>query len=374
MIQLVVSSSFLSVHERGALCFRKLVSALPWIAIFGWVLPAFSVSFNATLDRTTVTAGESATLTLVFEGAQPKEMPAPPALPNLRISDAGISQSFQIGGGQTSATFSQAYTLTPVAPGEYNIPALTAEVGGQRLSSAPLKLIALKPGAPAPGETGPALAFLKLVVPKKEFYIGEVFSVEMQVFIKDGVANVEEILHYFDSFNGSPLKAEGFSLLKTAHTQRRRAQLNGGQYQVSTLVTALSPIKTGELTINSVEITVPLHIPIGNPRRDIFSFFQPQLEERKVVLNAEPHTVTALNLPREGVPPGFNGAVGTYTVTVATSPTNVAVGEPITMRVQISGHGNFDTLSLPPLTETQNFKSYPPTTKIETTDPLGVQG
>jgi hypothetical protein len=343
-----------------------------------WATASQAASFTAALDRTSVAAGESVTLTFQFEGDKPNQIPTPPAVANLRIEARTPVQNYQIGNGQVSSSLSQTFILTPTAPGEYNIPALTAEMGGQKVTSNPLKLTALKPGASAPSDGGAALAFLKLVLPRKEFYLGEVFSVEVQVFIKDGVVNTDEILNYFDSFNGSPLKAEGFTVLKTGHTQRRRAQLNGSQYTVATLVTALSPIKTGELKINSIEVTVPLHIPASGQRQrdpfDPFSFFGPRLEERRVVLTAEPQTVTALNLPREGLKPNFQGAVGTYTMNVTASPTNVAVGEPITMRVQISGHGNFDSLTLPPLVETQNFKSYPPTSKIETSDPLGVQG
>ena len=80
-------------------------------------------------------------------------------------------------------------------------------------------------------------------------------------------------------------------------------------------------------------------------------------------------------LPQENMPAGFNGAVGTFILNFSAGPTNVAVGDPITVRVQLSGRGAFDTLALPEQTAWQDFKTYPPTAKVDTTgDPMGIQG
>src|SRR2546426_23710 len=111
------------------------------------------------------------------------------------------------------------------------------------------------------GKSGEQLAFMKLVVPKKEVFVGEVLAVELQVYMRDGVVNGENILQRFDEFGGSPLKVEGFSVLKTAHAQRRRARVGNGLYNVATLVTSLSPIKTGPLTISSIDANLVLQLP-----------------------------------------------------------------------------------------------------------------
>src|SRR2546426_4768781 len=47
-------------------------------------------------------------------------------------------------------------------------------------------------------------------------------------------ANAERLLQNLDEFGGSPLKAEGFSVLKTAHAQRRRARAGNATYSVAT--------------------------------------------------------------------------------------------------------------------------------------------
>jgi hypothetical protein len=81
-----------------------------------------------------------------------------------------------------------------------------------------------------------------------------------------------------------------------------------------------------------------------------------------------------LPLPKENVPANFNGAVGNFSMTVTAGPTNVAAGDPVTVKVQITGRGTLDSLALPEQSGWQEFKTYPPTTKLDTTDALGLQG
>ena len=42
--------------------------------------------------------------------------------------------------------------------------------------------------------------------------------------------------------------------------------------------------------------------------------------------------------------------------------------------MQVSGKGALESVNLPPLDQWRDFTTYPPTTEIETTDPLGVEG
>jgi hypothetical protein len=59
---------------------------------------------------------------------------------------------------------------------------------------------------------------------------------------------------------------------------------------------------------------------------------------------------------------------------VTAGPTNVAVGDPITVRIQIAGRGDLGSLTLPDQPAWHDFTLYPPTSKVVTTDPLGLQG
>jgi len=336
-----------------------------------------AATFTATLDRETVTVGETATLSLTFKGGEPKSIPALPQLPNLQIAGEGTSRNVVIDNGQFSASISQTFALTPTQPGEFIIPALRAEIDGQVLTTQPLKLTAVKADSSAANAAGEKLAFFKLFVPKKEVYVGEIVAAEFQVYVREGVANAENILQGFEQYAGCPVKAEGVSIFKTAHAQRRRMRSGNSIYGVATLVTSLSPVKTGPLTIGGMEVTLTLQLPLPNQRSrdpfDPFGMFQ-QYERRQVALTTEPATLTVLPLPMENVPTNFNGAVGSFSMSITAGPTNVAAGDPVTVKVQISGRGTLDSLALPEQNAWREFKTYPPTTKLDTTDALGLQG
>jgi hypothetical protein len=360
---------------RSQLRLRSAAGVLA--ALLSW-LPSMvlGASFTATLDRDTVAVGETATLSMKFEGGQPKQMPALPSLPNLQVVAGGTSRNISIVNGQFSSIYSEDFALTPTQPGEYTIPPLRAEVGGQILTAPALKLTAVKPSASASTPAGDQLAFFKLFIPRKEVYVGEVFSVEFRVYVREGVANAENIMQSFDNYGGCPIKVEDVSIQKTAHANRRRMQVGNSVYSVATLVTALSPVKPGTLTVNSMDVNLSLQLPSGNRRRDVFDpfgMFQ-QYDERRVALSAEPEKLTVLPLPKVNLPTNFVGAVGAYSMAVSAGPTNVATGDPITVKVQISGHGALDSLALPEQSAWHDFKTYPPTSKLETTDPLGLQG
>ena len=356
----------------------RLRSGFGWLVLLVWCLPSMvlGASFTATLDRDSVAVGESATLSLKFEGGQPSQMPSPPQMPNLQITSSGTSRNINIVNGQFSSTISADFVLTPMQPGVYTIPAMRAEIGGQVLTTPPLKLTAVRSGASASNNGGEQLAFFKLFIPRKEVYVGEVFEVEFRVYVREGVANAENVMQSFENYGGCPIKVEDVSILKTAHANRRRMQVGNGIYTVATLVTALSPVKPGTLSLGSMDVNLTLQLPTGNRRRDVFDpfgMFQ-QYQERRVALSAEPEKLAVLPLPKENAPTNFVGAVGTYSMTVSAGPTNAATGDPITVKVQISGHGALDSLALPEQSAWRDFKTYPPTSKVETTDPLGLQG
>ena len=98
---------------------------------------------------------------------------------------------------------------------------------------------------------------------------------------------------------------------------------------------------------------------------------------QNVTLQSDPHPLQVLPLPKENVPPGFTGAVGNYTVTITASPTgDIAAGDPITVKVQITGRGSLESVTLPSQTGWEQFKIYPPTSDFQPagSDPLGMSG
>src|SRR5271167_3156718 len=61
-----------------------------------------AATFTATLDRDTISVGESATLSLKFEGGEPDAIPSPPAIENLQIQAGMSGHNISIFNGQAS--------------------------------------------------------------------------------------------------------------------------------------------------------------------------------------------------------------------------------------------------------------------------------
>ena len=334
-----------------------------------------AATFSAGLDRSTITLGETATLSLTFIGGSPENVPAPPAIPNLQINYVGPSSQISILNNQVSSTVTHNFTVTPRQPGDFSIPAFAAQVGGESLTTQPLTLKVLKPESPSPEavNSGSELALLKLALPKKDVYVGEIIAAELQLYVREGVQNVE-------NFQLTALPAEGFTVSKLVQGNRRQARLGGVAYTIIPLTMALKPVKTGNLNVGPVTASIVLDLPSTRRRRDPleqFGFrdpFGPPVEQKQVTLATDAQSLQSLALPMQNVPANFNGAVGNFTMTMTAGPTTVAVGDPITVRVQISGRGALDSLTLPEQPAWRDFKTYPPTSKVETSDPLGVQG
>jgi hypothetical protein len=345
------------------------------IALACWCISAGlagGATFTATLDRDTVTLGENATLSLSFVGGTPRTVPSPQDIPNLQIDFSGYSQEITTINGQFSATVSYTFTITPRQPGDYTIPALTAEVGAEQLHTQPLKLKVLKPSAPPPDaiKSGSQPAFLKLLLPKKEIYVGETIVAQLQIYLQNGVSVPP------GGWQETSFPAEGFNVSKQIQGQQHQVQIGNAVYVMVPLSMALTAVKAGAMTLGPYSATVTMDVPTTNRQRnrlDPFGMFN-MAERKQVVLATDPENVQLLPLPRENAPPDFNGAVGEYTLSVSAGPTNVAVGDPITVRIQIAGRGSLDSLTLPNQPAWNQFSTYPPTSRVDTSDKLGLQG
>jgi len=70
------------------------------VVMFGSAPAALAATFTASLDRSTISARESATMSLRFEGGLPAEIPAVPNVPGLSIASNGQSSQFNFVNGQ----------------------------------------------------------------------------------------------------------------------------------------------------------------------------------------------------------------------------------------------------------------------------------
>ncbi len=334
------------------------MTALLWLALVG---TAMAANFTVSLDRDTIAPGESAALTMTFEGSEPNVLPTLPSIPNLNIGGPSRSEQtslvFNGANSQRSHQIIYVFSLTPTQPGEYVVPAIKVLIEGQTFTSQPFKLTVTK--APTPS-VNPKTIFLKLVIPKTEVYIGEILPLEMQLYLAEQI-HLSEMPHFSE---------QGFTLGKMLQPTQSAIITNNQRYEVVTFKTCVAAAKVGKIDLGPATVTI--NTPKPNSRRS-WPFNEP-LEWQNATVESEPQTVQVLPLPRENVPAGFCGAVGNYSLAMTVSPTNVAMGDPITIKVQITGRGAMDAVTLPPQAGWQQFKLYPPTSDFQPSDQLGLNG
>src|ERR1019366_6950819 len=95
---------------------------------------------------------------------------------------------------------------------------------------------------------------------------------------------------------------------------------------------------------------------------------------KDITATSLPSDLTVLELPVEGRPPNFSGAVGSFKIGGELSSSAAAAGDPLTLRMHVTGSGNFDRVDSAMLEHLDQWKTYPPKSSFKATDALGLKG
>ncbi len=331
---------------------------------------ALAANFSVSLDRDTMELGETATLSLTFEGGSPSSSPTLD-VPGLDITSSGTSQSFSVVNGAMSSVVTITYSVTARNPGRYTIPSLTALVGGQTLVTQPVTLTVLRPNAPSAQDvhSGAEVAFMTLSLPSSKIFVGQELTAQLRIYVRDDVEN-------FGNFQFSSQAADGFSLGKNVQGGHTRVRIGNHDYTVIPVDYNITATRSGPLELGPFTATATVVLPSAN-QQDADSFFRQffnQGEQRQVSLATTAIHADCSPLPVVQQPPGYNGAIGDFSMNLNVGPTNVMAGDPVTVRIQISGHGDLDTVQMPDQSGLTGFKIFPPSVKTDYSDALGDSG
>src|SRR5450631_295065 len=370
--------STIFIHRGGLLAIItvSLMAAAP--------APAIAPLVNATLEPSQIALGESAQLTITSSG-NPMDTPKLPKVPGLELRIVGQSQRIQIINGRTLASTSLIVSVTPQTAGIFTIPdvAPNSEPLVLRVTP-PGSLSGKSPGAGAPGMGGSAsngirmvadgAAFVRLVLPKRDVYVGESVPVDIEVGLRDGFAKP----------NALPTLVGGdFTLNNLTHQPEQTPRaVDGRPYMVLTWHSVVAAVKPGKFSL-SVESPLTVRIRTA-PQRD--SMIEDMLGDpfrqnifgasitKDITATSMPSELTVLELPVEGRPPNFSGAVGSFKIAGDISSHGAAVGDPLTLRMHVTGSGNFDRVDSTMLEHLDRWKTYPPKSSFKASDALGLKG
>jgi hypothetical protein len=341
-----------------------------WLVI-GLLMTATSafadVSVVASVDRNHVAFGESVTLTIAVQGTQSGAQPSIPKIDGLSFDGPSTQTSFSLNNGQASQSISFVYQITPSRTGAFTIPALEVNVDGKTYSSTPIQLVVEK--GTTQNDSSQEL-FARAVVPSKQVYLGQTVPVEVEIFSRADVP--------LRGLNGFDPEADGLGFNYLHNLKSGTEVINGESFNVGVIEGAISPVRTGMLNFGPCVVKAQLIIRSqgrgGSPFGDsMFDQMFGRTQVREAPLTTDPVPIEVLPLPEEGKPADFAGAVGQWNLEVTAKPTEVAVGDPITLTIKISGRGNIETVRGPQIGSLNRFKTYDPTTKT-TKDDLNTTG
>jgi len=292
-------------------------------------------------------------------------------LPNLRFplqigqtSGVSTSQQIQIVNGRQTASLQLSWGITATEPGEFVIPTQTIVVDGQPLTTNEVKLTVengVTPQVQAQDDANQPI--LQIELGKKEIYQSEVVPVNVSLYVPRQVQ--------LRRLGLIEMEKSDFAIARFPQTNEQSSTvIDGIGYYVLTFRSTLSSLRTGDLKVGPAKLELLVEVPSdGQQQRGMFppgfqqnfppGFFPGMSEPRKLEVKSPQVTIKVLTMPTEGKPANFSGAVGEFQMTATATPTDLTVGDPISVELAVSGAGNFDALNTPSLVSNGGWKIYP---------------
>ncbi len=359
------------------------------------------------LGKTQVYEGESIVYRITLNHVKD---PSPPVLDGfadfdvrfLREESLDSTQIFEINGRRTTIERKGKafyYKLTPKKTGLLRIPSPTAEVDGRTLSGRTFTLQVIAPDKQD-------AAILEIVVDRPYVYPMQPFTVTLKINIcelpephgsespltvqreapalnipwvmnlpsglvpatdwRDWLGRIETRGFMFERGTGFTINEISSTFPTQSATYKppgRRHSMTVAEgeekgYWEYTLKRSFTSQRTGELLFGPVTLKGTFGTGMNSRGR---------LSGEEIYAVAKPVTVTVKTAPEEGRPLDFTGAIGSFELDAALTPTRSRVGDPLTLTLKLKGRGTIDSVKPPDLkavTEiADGFKIYDATTE-----------
>lgn len=309
----------------------------------------------------------------------------------------GTSTSVNIVNGNRSKSVSLTfkYILLPKVKGTFTLPAVTATVGGETITSNKVRVEVATDGAssssgqssssssssgqqaspsqlpPEPAadlKNGGGDVFLRFSINKSKVTVGEPVTGTLKLFTRADVAGFEDAR--FPTFNGF-WSQETYA---PNTIQFRRENIGDKIYNTVVLREyTLIPQQTGDIVIEPAEIVCVMNVrsqPSG--MGSIFdSFFSEYETVRKKAVSAG-YTVHVSPLP-DGAPASFGGGVGKFSLETSVQSDTLKVHEASSLKITVTGNGNISLVEAPKVNFPPDFEVYDVKT-TENIDNSGMSG
>ena len=356
-----------------------MVALLTLSALLSGVLCAQGSPVRAYLDKTRVRLGERFVLSVEISGEAARDY-EDPSLPEMsdfaRFQGSGSSQQLQIINGRVSSSHKIDFYFTATREGDFEIGPVKVESRSRMYPTQPINL-SIGPSPTAGGDPlaatrpGDRQLFVVATPHQKTAFQNEAVVITYKLYTRLSVSSF--------SIDRLPETAgfwvENYTLPQSPSTST--AILSGRRYTVATIKKmAIFPTTAGKKEIGPLQIKC--QVRVQRRTRSLFDdFFSRDLFGSSETLSVEsnPVELEILPLPEAERPPGFNGAVGRFSISTQVKTESSRANQAFSLRVKIEGEGNIQHLAEPRFELPESFEAYPPEIQQELRHgALGVSG
>lgn len=321
--------------------------------------PALAADVSIEISSREVWVGMPFRVTISIRNGQDYETPAMPEVEGVRFigppSPSTNSMTQIVNGRMTqSRTVTLSWQAVADAVGEYVIPPISVIADGEENKTRPLRFIASK------SETGDLL-FVELDADRDTYYLGESIDLTLQIWLRpyrdrelDVSLGKQDMWRVVDKRASNwDVFADSLDSATVREAMRQDGEGNTRAYFVYEIAHRFTPQQAGQLGLSDVSIVVNYPERLQS-QRDFFGGRSLSVaSSRPLVASVGDSTVQILNPPVEGRPDFYAGAVGRFDMAASAKPTEVSVGDPITITLQVidrtRGGAPLDLLQPPPL-------------------------
>jgi len=339
------------------------------------------IRIDASFEPSAITLSRNSTYKVVIHGSQQSPEGKLPQVNGLGLSQSPrIFRSASFINGVPSVKLEISFTVKPSRVGAFTLPAWSLNIGGKAYEVPATNLRVLPPSEEdilreearkkQEADFRQAL-FLELVLPRENLFVGHTILGSIDLYILDRlpVTRLEKLPQKMsDAFSQSEMKQP---------VEKRNVPRNGKTYIVYSWPLALTAVMEGNHELQyKMGVRVRVRRQNNSPLRDAFlndPFFGFGHEEAITVVS-EKRSLKVRQLPMDGRPISFRGAIGSFSTNTQTDISRAAVGDPVRVTFAVEGKGNFGVMPAPEMPMSDNFKIGPPAFSFEGDKNLKYEG
>ena len=296
----------------------------------------FCQNFEAQVDQTKVGLHDTFEISFVLDDSGTNFSFSPP--PDFQIlRGPSKSSSTSIINGSLSQELTYTYVLKPKKIGIFTIAPASIKVKGKIIGSNTITMQVVKGSAPkkpnTPRNVVEKKVHLAVQADKKTAYVGEPIILTYTLYFNLNIGSLSPNSMKYTNFWANELDV---------NSETKKRKYKGQNYNAAIIKQViLTPQVAGVQSIDAYSVNLVASVPTGG-----HGFFVTNKNVDYTVVSND-LSLNILELPKEGRPPNFSGAIGSFDLSVNLDRDSIDINESVTYSVKINGKGNLNVINSP---------------------------